>query len=154
MKKYPRPLLLCAVILFFLLLGGLYLWKMENESASSLAAATRQLEALQPKIRRYQAQRQLHAEGKKNEGSLFAEINNIAARTGVQDRLENLRPGEDKEGETLELQLRSLYLGESMRFISFVESLQDALIERMSLSRNPNTLLDMELRVRRRPSGK
>lgn len=154
MKKYPRSLLLCVLILLFLLLGGLYLWKMERESENRLAAISRQYDVIGSKIMRYQAQKQLLAASEKDAGSLFSEINKIAAQTGVQDRLENLRPAEDRQGETLELQLRALYLGETMRFISFVESLKNTVIERLNLRRNPNTLLDLELRIKRQhPTG-
>ena len=153
MKKYPRPLIICTVCLLVLLLAGVYLWKTERDSANSLANAERQLETLRPKVLRYVAQRQLRDAPESDAENLFAGINKIAMQTGVHDRLENLRPAEDKQGETLELQLRALYLGETMRFISHVESLKNTGIERMTLRRNPNSLLDLELRVRRQESS-
>lgn len=154
MKKYPGSLLFCAGVLLFLVGAGVYLWEMERKSENTLLAAQRQLDALRPKIRRYLEQSQLRAASENDTASLFSEINRIASQTGVHDRLENLRPGEGKQGETLELQLRALYLGETMRFISLVESLKNTVIERLSLRRNPNTLLDMELRVQRHSQDK
>lgn len=154
MKKYPAALLFCAGILVFLLLTGAYLWKTERKSETALLAAQRQLDALQPKIKLYLEQSRALDASENDAASLFSEINRIAAQAGVHDRVENLRPADGKQGESLELQLRALYLGETMRFISLVESLKNTVIERLSLRRNPDTLLDMELRVIRQSPDK
>lgn len=142
---------LCVALFAILLVCGFGLWRFSISSERTLESAKRQYDATREKIARYEAAR--GASSGADGGSLFSQANRIAASAGIGGRLENLRPASDKSGEILDLRARSLYLGEAMRFLSLAEGLDKAIIERMTLRRDSNNLLDLEMRIRRRDDG-
>ncbi len=62
-----------------------------------------------------------------------------------------MRPSGDgqKGNESLDLQLKALYLTEFLRFLQAVEALGNVTVERMSLVRSASRLLELEMRISR-----
>ena len=148
----PVFLRVCLALFAILIACGIGLWRFSISSEKTLESAKRQYDQTQEKIARYEASRGALSSAESG-GSLFSQANRIAASAGLGNRLENLRPASDKSGEILDLRARSLYLGEAMRFLSLAEALDKAIIERMTLRRDSNNLLDLEMRIRRRDDG-
>ena len=149
MKAFPKPLALCLAVCALLLILGALIWRWERASADRAAAAVRQFNQLQEKLARYAAARRIVRTARGADESLFASLNRIAVQAVAQGRLDNLRPVEDRQGEAIEMQLHGLYLAEAMRLISLVEGLEATKIERMTLRQNQDSLLDLDLRVKR-----
>lgn len=148
-----RYLFVSAFAALVLLAGAFFTWRFSVSSQNALESAIRQYEQVQSKLERYVALSRGSGSNANGNENLFAGVNRIAARCGVGSRLENLRPA-GKEEENLDLQLRSLYLGETMLFISMVEELEKVNIDRLLLRRNVSNLLDLELRIKRIKNGK
>ena len=143
---------LCAFTLL-VLIGGFFLWRFSISAQNTLEASIRQYEQVQTKLERYKALEKNKFSGADGNKDLFASVNIIASQCGANSRLENLRPG-GKEDESLDFLLRSLYLGETMRFISELESLERVEIERLVMRRSQNNLLELEMRIKRQNEGK
>ncbi|MDE5831681.1 MAG: hypothetical protein K2H64_01620 [Desulfovibrio sp.] len=151
MKTFAFRALACAFAI--LLTAGVFLWQFSRSSAKNLETAKRQFVALSEKIAGYENLKGSVGDKANPAEDLYAAVNRAAARCGVGDRLENLRPARDKSGEALDLRLRSLYLGEAMRFLSQTETLDRTSVERLTLRRDANNLLDLEMRLRREGDG-
>lgn len=152
MKSYAPALrvrLIALIALAVMAIAAIPILQFRAASQKTLATATRQYDALKEKIALYQTLRP-RGDASASDAGLFAETSKIAAETGVADRLDNLRPSEDG---ALDLRLRSLYLRETLRFISLIEALPNAAIERLSLRKDANNLLDLELRLKRGKNG-
>lgn len=151
MKKNFLPYILSALGVA-LILGCAALWRFEAAGERDLDNAMRQYGQIRTQIAHYAALRKVAgARQGKAAGSLFARVNQIGADLGLSRRIETLRPSGDVAGgrESLDLQARSLYLGEFLRFLQGVETLGDVTVDRLTLTRPANHLLDVEMRISR-----
>lgn len=81
--------------------------------------------------------------------NLFAAISEKSRELGIERCIDNLKPGgsQEKGIETIDLQLRGLYLTECMKMIEAIEMLDGANLSSISLVRNDKRLLDINMRI-------
>lgn len=147
--KASLPLYIFAALCVLFLLGGIGLWKFDASCSQELEQAKRQYGDTRALIAQYENMRTRASPRKKEptEG-LFAEINRIGTDLRLIRRIETLRPsGESAGKESLDVQIRGLYLAEFLRFLQRVENLDNVAVERMTLTRPASRLLDVEMRL-------
>lgn len=151
--------ILTFIILAFLvllLLGAWGLWQFHISSKRDLEQSMRQYGETMSQIEKYAALRKTPSRQKNTpQASLFAQINQLGVEFGLSRRMENLRPSGDaqKGRESLDLQVKSLYLAEFAGFLQAVEALDQVSIDRMSLVRSADRHLDLEMRLSRSAPG-
>lgn len=138
-----------GLLTFILLLAAFFLWRFSISAQNTLDTSIRQYEQIQTKLDRYLSLSQNTTQLNADKEDLFAQVNRMAAQCGISSRLENLRPA-GKGDDSMEIQLRSLYLGETVRFISLIEALEIVNIERLVMRRSLNNLLDLEVQIKRK----
>lgn len=151
MKSHTIPYIIAGLVLL-LVLGAWWLWHFHVSCKRELELGMRQYGEVMGQLEKYTALRGAAAPVKTAQPeSLFAQVNQLGIELGLTRRLETLRPAGDgqKGNESLDLQLKSLYLAEFLRFLQAVESLGNVTVERMSLVRSASRLLELEMRISR-----
>lgn len=136
------------------LLAGVALWRFDAAGRNDLEQAMRQYGETRSALARYESLKK--QAGNKKQGnidSLFAEVNQICVNLGLSRRVGAMRPAQGDRRESLDLQIRALYLDEFLQFLHDVESLVNVSVESLSLMRSPDRQLDVAMRLVRKPAG-
>lgn len=143
-----KSYIIAGAVLIALCLTAFGLWRYNAGSQREFERIVRQYAQIEPKLAQYKILGKISSP-QSYQGNLFAQINNICADLGMARRVEALRPSENmrKGQESLDLQLRGLYLGECLRFLDAVEKLARVRTERLTLNRRDDRLLDLEMRI-------
>mgnify|MGYP001032345600 CR=1 FL=1 len=151
MKSHIIPYIIAGFVLL-LVLGAWGLWHFHVSCKRELELGMRQYGEVMGQLEKYTALRGAEVREKTAQPeSLFAQVNQLGIELGLTRRLETLRPSGDgqKGNESLDLQLKALYLTEFLRFLQAVEALGNVTVERMSLVRSASRLLELEMRISR-----
>ncbi len=131
--------------------GGAFFWRQNAERELRLAlnqyGETRNLVARYEDLRARAHKRPSQAAAQ----TLFSAVNKRCDELHLSECMESLRPSTSRrEGaDALDLRMRGLYLGETMRWLQSLEAMPDTNIAVLTLRRTDRRLLDLDLRLER-----